>query len=207
MNSMTAQKQKQQRLMARIRNITGTGTVTGATTGMLQIKTATGRANDKIKRVHNYGFMSRPLVGAKTYNLFIGGVTARGVTVNVEDERHQIELEPGEVAVLDDKGNLVHFTNDGIKINSMAKLEITSAKATSVKAPSVTVTSPQSSFSGNVNVAGDLIVSKGLMVTKDILSSASVGGKSGTFGGVRVEDHTHNYDADGSSKVTQRPNS
>ncbi|MET2901782.1 baseplate assembly protein, partial [Vibrio rotiferianus] len=49
MNSSNAQKQRQQRLMARIKNITGTGTVTGATTGMLQIKTATGRTNDKIK--------------------------------------------------------------------------------------------------------------------------------------------------------------
>ncbi|MGR5209344.1 phage baseplate assembly protein domain-containing protein [Vibrio rotiferianus] len=133
MNSSNAQKQRQQRLMARIKNITGTGTVTGATTGMLQIKTATGRTNDKIKRVHNYGFMSRPLVGAKTYNLFIGGVTARGVTVNVEDERYQIELEPGEVAVLDDKGNLVHFTKSGIKINSMAKIEVTAKQDITVK--------------------------------------------------------------------------
>nr|WP_253809323.1 hypothetical protein [Vibrio sp. RE88] len=44
--------------MARIKNVIGTGTVTGATTGMLQIRTATGRTNDRIKRVHNYGFMS-----------------------------------------------------------------------------------------------------------------------------------------------------
>ncbi|WED23499.1 phage baseplate assembly protein [Vibrio sp. JC009] len=118
-------KELLQRLMARIKNLVGTGTVTGATTGVLQIKTATGRTNDRIKRVHNYGFMSRPLVGARTYNLFIGGVTARGFTVNVEDERHQIDLEPGEVAVLDDKGNLVHFTENGIKVNSMAKIEVT----------------------------------------------------------------------------------
>ncbi|MCW4444017.1 phage baseplate assembly protein [Vibrio splendidus] len=135
MLSSVAQKQQQQRLMARIKNITGTGTVTGATTSMLQIKTATGRTNDKIKRIHNYGFMSRPLVGAKTYNLFIGGVTARGITVNVEDERHQIELEPGEVAVLDDKGNLVHFTANGIKINSMAKIEVTAKQDITVNTP------------------------------------------------------------------------
>ncbi|ASI93590.1 phage baseplate assembly protein domain-containing protein [Vibrio rotiferianus] len=200
MHSSIAQKQQQQRLMARIKNITGTGTVTGATTGMLQIKTATGRTNDKIKRVHNYGFMSRPLVGAKTYNLFIGGVTARGVTVNVEDERHQIELEPGEVAVLDDKGNLVHFTNNGIKINSMAKIEVTSTQETSVKAPSVSITAPESSFSGDVSIGGSL------SVTKNISATGAVGGKSGTFGGVSVEKHTHNYQDDGASKVTQGPN-
>ena len=124
--------QQQQRLMARIRNVIGTGTVTGATTNQLQIKTATGRTNDKIKHVHEYGFMSLPLPGAKAYNLFIGGTTSRGITVNVEDERHQIDLEPGEVAVLDDKGNLVHFTKNGIKINSMAKIEITAKQDVTV---------------------------------------------------------------------------
>ncbi|MGL4225420.1 MAG: phage baseplate assembly protein domain-containing protein [Vibrio sp.] len=112
------------RLMSRIKNIVGTATVTGADTQWLQIKTATGRTNDRIRRVHNYGFMSRPLVGAKTYNLFIGGVTARGITVNVEDERYQMELQPGEVAMLDDKGNLVHFTKGGIKVNSISKVEV-----------------------------------------------------------------------------------
>ena len=134
MVSSAVQKQQQQRLMARIKNITGTGVVTGATTSMLQIKTATGRTNDRVKRVHNYGFMSHPLVGAKTYNLFIGGVTARGITVNVEDERHQMELQPGEVAMLDDKGNVVHFTENGISITSLGKVEVTANKDVAVEA-------------------------------------------------------------------------
>lgn len=187
-------KEMQQRLMARIKNVTGTGTVTGASTGALQIKTATGRTNDRIKRIHNYGFMSRPLVGAKTYNLFIGGVTARGFTVNVEDERHQIELAPGEVAMLDDKGNLVHFTAQGIKVNSMAKLEVISVGETSVTAPKVTLVSPDSSFSGNVVIGGNLNV------------AGNVGGSSGKFGGVTVETHDHNYEDDNETKTTRGPN-
>ena len=172
-------KEMQQRLMARIKNITGTGTVTGASTSMLQIKTATGRTNDRIKRVHNYGFMSRPLIGAKTYNLFIGGVTARGFTVNVEDGRHQIELAPGEVAMLDDKGNLVHFTEHGIKVQTNTLLE---------------VIAPKSTFSGDVEVAGDL---------KTI---GKVTGGSGTFDGVNVETHDHDYEDDSATKTTLGPN-
>ena len=135
MRNSPAQKQAQQRLMARIRNTIGTGIITGASTSVLQIKTATGRTNDRIKRVHNYGFMSRPLVGAKTYNLFIGGVTARGFTVHVEDERHQIDLEPGELAVLDDKGNIIHFTEQGIKVHSMTKIEVTAKQDITVNTP------------------------------------------------------------------------
>ncbi|MEZ8409547.1 phage baseplate assembly protein [Vibrio splendidus] len=171
---------QQQRLMARIKNVIGTGIVTGATTGQLQIKTATGRTNDKIKRVHNYGFMSRPLVGAKTYNVFIGGVTARGVTVHVEDERHQIDLQPGEVAMLDDKGNLVHFTENGITVKTLTKLK---------------VEAPESQFSGNVSVGGKLTV------------EGKVEGKEGgLFAGVSSENHDHGYTDDGVPKTSRKPN-
>ncbi len=113
------------RLMGRIKNIVGVGAVTGSEVQWIQIKAATGRTNDRIRRVHNYGFMSRPLVGAKAYNLFLGGVTARGIAINVEDERYQIELQPGEVAVLDDKGNLIHLTETGVTIKSVDKIDIT----------------------------------------------------------------------------------
>lgn len=177
---MSSALQQQQRLMARIKNVIGTGTVTGATTGRLQIKTATGRTNDKIKRVHNYGFMSRPLPGAKTYNLFIGGTTSRGITVNVEDERHQIELQPGEVAILDDKGNLVHFTEQGIKVTSPTKL---------------LVDTPESEFTGNVTVGGN------------ITANGKVEGKQGgTFAGVSSENHDHDYKDDGTTRTTKGPN-
>ncbi|MBD0786398.1 phage baseplate assembly protein [Vibrio sp. Y2-5] len=182
------------RLMGRIKNIVGTGTVTGAETQWLQIKTATGRTNDRIRRVHNYGFMSRPLVGAKTYNLFIGGVTARGITVNVEDERYQMELLPGEVAMLDDKGNLVHFTASGIKIQSAAKIEMVAPSEVSVTAPKVNVTAASSTFSGNVDIGGNLNV------------VGSVGGASGKFAGVTVETHDHDYIDDNTIRITKGPN-
>ncbi|WP_295898962.1 phage baseplate assembly protein [uncultured Vibrio sp.] len=187
---------QQQRLMARIKNITGTGEVTGATTGMLQIKTATGRTNDKIERLHNYGFMSRPLPGAKTYNLFIGGVTARGFTVNVEDKRHQIELLPGEVAMLDDKGNLVHQTEQGIKIYAtQGKVDVMAAREVSITAPLVKVNADKTTFSKDVEIGGNL-------TTQGKVNG--IGG--GIFAGVTVEYHGHNYDDNGQTKVTDGPN-
>lgn len=198
---MSSARLQQQRLMARIKNLIGTGTVTGATTGMLQIRTATGRTNDRIKRVHNYGFMSRPLPDAKAYTLFIGGVMARGITVNVEDERHQIDLQPGEVAMLDDKGNLVHQTEQGIKIYAaQGKVEVIAASEVSVTAPEVNVVADNSTFSGDVDIAGNLNVGQDAVVT------GSVGGASGTFNGVTVESHDHDYEDDDTTKTTQGPN-
>jgi phage baseplate assembly protein V len=122
------------RVMNRIKNLFAIGEVTGVETKVLQIKTSTGRTNDRIKRLHNYGFMSRPNVGARSYLLFLGGVRSRGVSFCVEDERHEMELEPGEVAMLDDKGNLVHFTKNGIVITTNGKVDVNAKKDVSVTA-------------------------------------------------------------------------
>ena len=115
-------------LLNRIKNIFGTGIVTRVETGIVQLKLATGIINDRMKRPHNYGFMSRPLPGAKGYTLFVGGDTSRGITVCIEDERHQMELEPGDVAMLDDKGNLIHFNKGGIKVITPLVFDLTAKK-------------------------------------------------------------------------------
>jgi phage gp45-like len=73
-------------------------------------------------------------VGARSYLLFLGGVRSRGVSFCVEDERYEMELEPGEVAMLDDKGNLVHFTKNGIVIKTSEKVEVNAEKDVSVTA-------------------------------------------------------------------------
>ncbi|MBP3140845.1 phage baseplate assembly protein V [Aliivibrio fischeri] len=121
------------RLMSRIKNMIVIGGVTGSNTKVLQIKTSTDKTNDRIKRLHNYGFMSRPTIGARSYVLFLGGVLSRGVAVCVEDERHEMELKEGEVAMMDDKGNLVHFTKNGISITSLGAVEINANKDVTVK--------------------------------------------------------------------------
>ena len=105
--------------MARIKNLFGVADVTGVNDdNMLQIKTSTGRTNDKIKSINNYGFVSRPLPGSKCYLLFSGGVMSRGISFCVEDDRHKINLKDGEVAILDDKGNIIHLTEKGIKVTA-----------------------------------------------------------------------------------------
>lgn len=110
------------------------GTVTGSSTKVLQIQTSTGKTNDRIKRLHNYGFMSYPKVGSRSYNLFLGGVMSRGFSFCVEDERYEMELAEGEVAMLDDKGNLVHFTKNGISITSLGSVEVNAKKDVTVTA-------------------------------------------------------------------------
>lgn len=136
------------RLMARIKNLFSVGDVTGVDDGLiLQIKTSTGRTNDRIKRIQNYGFISRPLPQSKAYLLFAGGVMSRGIAVCVEDTRHEIALKPGEVAVLDDKGNVIHLSESGIKITS--PMEVI------VEAPKTTINS-ETAINGNLKVNGEI---------------------------------------------------
>jgi len=117
-------------VIQRIKLLFGTGIVTRSAAKIVQLKLATGITNDRIKRPHNYGFMSHALPESRAYTLFVGGDTSRGIAVCIEDERHEIELAPGEVAMLDDKGNLIHFTASGIDIKSpgLVNVECESAK-------------------------------------------------------------------------------
>ncbi|MFA0026928.1 baseplate assembly protein, partial [Vibrio sp. 10N.261.49.A5] len=43
-------------------------------------------------------------------------------------------------------------------------------------------------------------------VTKNVDVTGSVGGSSGTFGGVKVEKHDHDYKDDGTNRTTKGPN-
>ena len=123
-----------EQLMNRVKLLFGTGAVTMAKTNTVQVKYATNITNDRIQRPHNYGFMSRPLVGAKAYTAFFGGDTSEGFALCVEDKRHQMELQPGEVAMIDHLGNLIHFTASGIKINTPNTLTI-DAQNTIINSP------------------------------------------------------------------------
>ena len=165
------------RLMSRIKNMIAIASVTGATTKVLQIKTSTGKTNDRIKRVHHYGFMSRPIVGSRAFVLYLGGVMSRGFTFCVEDERYEMELEEGEVAMLDDKGNLVHFTKNGINIISLGSVTITAKK-------DVTVTSEQNIIANGKQIK--LNDGTGVITCKSICpftGSPHVDGSSTVFAG------------------------
>lgn len=115
-------------LRNRLKLLFSIGVATRVKTGWVQVKLATGIVNDRIKRIHNYGVMSRPLPGAKGYILFMGGDTSRGVAFCIEDERYQMELEPGDVAVLDYRGNLIHLKDNGVRINTPNTLTIDANK-------------------------------------------------------------------------------
>ena len=190
-------------IMNRVKNLFGTGLVMRVETKWVQLKLATGIINDRIKRVHNYGFMSRPLPGAKGYTLFVGGDTSRGIAVCIEDERYEMELAPGDVAMLDNKGNLIHFNSAGIKIVSQQTVSVTCKNAT-VDATKTTVNS-ETEINGlttiNANAVITGVCSVGGLAKVGGGAVPATGGMNMTGGdvvvdGISVKQHKHKENND-----------
>jgi len=145
-------------LLNRLKNIFGTGIVTRVETGIVQLKLATGIINDRIKRVHNYGFMSRPLPGAKAYTLFVGGDTSRGIAVCIEDERYEIELQPGDVAIHDHRGSFVHLHEGGIKNFTPKTVDIEAGENVNVKCKNATVKATKTTINSETEINGKTVI-------------------------------------------------
>ncbi|WP_211235807.1 phage baseplate assembly protein V [Psychromonas aquimarina] len=166
-------------IMNRLKNLFGTGISTRVETGIVQLRLATGITNDRIKRVHNYGFMSRPLPQSKAYTLFVGGDTSRGIAVCIEDERHQMELAPGDVAILDDKGNLVHFKESGIKVVTKQTLDITADKDVKVKCVNAAIDADKTTINSETEINGNTKINGNATIT----GICAVGGLAKVGGG------------------------
>lgn len=205
-------------LMRRIQLVFGTGIVTRIETKYAQIKMAIGTTNDRIKRVHNYGFMSRPLVGSKAYTFFIAGDTSKGFAFFIEDERHEIELQEGEVAVLDNKGNLIHLTENGIKIKTNENIEIEAAKDVNITCVNATIDATKTTINSETEINGKTTINGETTITANttITGICAVGGLTSAGGGtvtatggmvmtggdievdgISVKTHTHAETGDG----------
>jgi phage baseplate assembly protein V len=174
-----------EQLLNRVKNIFGTGIATRVETGIVQLKLATGILNDRIKRVHNYGFMSRPLPGAKGYTLFVGGDTSRGITVCMEDERYQMKLEPGDVAMLDNKGNLIHFHSGGIDVTTKQTVTVNASKDVSVTCKNATIDATKTTINSETEINGNTTIN----------GNASISGactlKTLVVDGISFANHKH----------------
>ena len=171
--------------MLRLKLLFGTGVATRVETKIIQVKMATGITNDRIKRVHNYGFMSRPLTKSKAYLFFIGGDTSRGVAMSVEDERYHIELQPGEVAILDDKGNLIHLTSSGIKIKTGQNVDIEASGNVHITCINATINANKTTVNSETTINGKTTINGETTIngTATVTGVCSVGGLTSSAGG------------------------
>jgi phage baseplate assembly protein V len=112
-----------ERLMARVR-----GMVSRAVVGLVndvlkmqgvQITLLADQVADDVEHFQHYGFTSVPLPGAEGIALAVGGNTGHTVLINVDDRRYRLTgLASGDVALYDNRGHKLHFTNAGIVIDA-----------------------------------------------------------------------------------------
>lgn len=109
------------RLNRSIRLMVGRGIVKGVDdTGGIQRLQVTGLKDEVLDgrdRYQNYGLTSHPLPGAQEVMASVGGNRSNTVIIVVDDARYRLTaLAPGEVALYDDQGQVVHIKRNGIEL-------------------------------------------------------------------------------------------
>ena len=124
----------------------------------LQIDMRSGETRDKLEHALMYGVAHYPHEGAEAITVFPDGDQGFGLVLSVYDRRYRLKLEnPGEVALYDDQGQKLHLTREGIEIITSKKLTLT-AKETTLTSDKVTIDSPNTLFTGLVEIPEDAII-------------------------------------------------
>lgn len=85
----------------------------------VQLTGLDGDLVDDVERFQAYGLTSNPKPGAECVFVSIGSSGDHPVVIAVDDRRYRLKsLEPGEVALYDDLGQVVHLKRDRIEVTS-----------------------------------------------------------------------------------------
>lgn len=110
-----------------------------------QVRLLDGEVRDGIEILHQYGFTSIPHGQPEGLYFSVGGDRDHGVLICVADRQFRLKtIAPGEVAIYDDREQMIHLTRDGIVIDG-ATLPITIRNA-----PKVRVEAPLLECTGDI---------------------------------------------------------
>lgn len=115
-------------------------------TQLLQIRGLSGEVFGDVEYLEPYGFTSRVQQDdpdAEHLAVSIAGDRARTVVLVVRNRKVGIKLKPGEVALSDDKGQVVRLHQDG-------RLELKALASLRVNSPNLQVTVLSLTFSGTI---------------------------------------------------------
>lgn len=139
----------------------------GSTLQTMQIQLQKDVVRDNVERFQQYGYTSVPFAGAEGVAVAVGGSTDHFLLISVDDRRYRLKgLKPGEVALYDDLGQVVHLTREGIIIRGAGKpVKITDTPLINLDADvqisgGISVqnsTETGNHFAGDVNFTGDSV--------------------------------------------------
>ncbi len=115
----------------------------------LQGEALDGEVLDRAERMTDYGFSSCPLPGAEGLLIAVAGSRSQAVVLAVGDRRYRLMLEPGEVALHDDLGQVVHLTREGIRLASSLRVEIEAPEIALSAEDEITLAAPKIVLASN----------------------------------------------------------
>lgn len=97
-----------------------------------------------VPRLQNYGLTSvPPAAGSDAIVLFLNGDRERGVIIGMENMGLRVkDLGAGDVAIYDNRGNVIKLTEQQVEVTSMLKLVTNSPEIETTAPTKVTTTSP-----------------------------------------------------------------
>ena len=160
----------------------------------LQLRVTAREVRDGIEHLEPYGFTSNPHPGAEGVLLFAGGDRSHGVVVCVADRRFRLQgLQSGEVALLTDEGDQLHFKRGRVIEIQTLTLRVKADTETIFDTPLVRFTG-DTLTQGDAGIAGALDV-VGAMTGGDTLTTAG----DQIAGGVSTMKHPHSGVARGNA--------
>lgn len=97
---------------------------------LAQVQLLDRQVRARLEVLQHYGFASRPLPGAETAVMFVGGNRHHGLVIATDDKRYRLRgMANGEVALYTDEGDVVHLKRGGeIHLKAAAKVRIESPR-------------------------------------------------------------------------------
>lgn len=141
----------------------------------VQLSVLDGEVADA-QRFQEYGFTSVPLAGAEAVVASIGGIRSHRVVLAVDDGRYRLkQLQPGEVALYDNSGNVIHLQNGQvIGITALTAINVTAPTCTVKATDHATIDTPTATFTGDVNVDGKLSVDSDITTQTQVTAQQQV---------------------------------
>lgn len=125
----------------------------------LQALQLSGLADELLEgaeRMQDYGFTSHPHPGAEAVVVFPGGLRSHPLIVALGDRRHRLkDLQPGEVAIYDDQGQVVVLGRDGVRLESPLRVEIVAPEVAVTAETSVRIEAPSILLKGDVDLGDE----------------------------------------------------
>jgi len=88
-------------------------------TMMIQVTGLKGETITDVEKLSEYGFESRPRVGAETLVMFLNGNRDQGIALNIHDRRYRPkDLADGDVVMYDYRGTKIRIDSTGITLDS-----------------------------------------------------------------------------------------